>query len=329
MITNIKSHLPEFLVNSLQLYVVVTDLEGKYLYTNNTFKTVFNFLSNDLIGEDFAASVWHEDIQLCIDSSVYCIENPDESKLLKIRKPKNDEGQFFWTSWEFSAFKINSEVKGILCVGFDSTKEVELTNMLRYESNRLKNFIESSNQISILMDLNFIVLDFNTLAGEEVKTHMNEPLQRGLDMRGFIVDNYKEGFRLDFQKAKLGLESKRKIEIHYDSGKNIWYQISLYPIVNEQNEVVQILLRSQDVTEQVFAEQEIALQRKRINEIVWYHSHVVRSPLSNILGLVNLMLENKNNLSEEEIDYILKSIGKESKRLDETIREKVKNARSK
>ena len=327
MISSVESHLSPFLVNSLQLYVVVTDLKGKYIYTNKTFETVFGYLSDDFKGEDFSASVWHEDRKLCIETSIQCIRNPDESKLLKIRKPSIEDGKFIWTSWEFSAFKIDNEVKGILCIGYDSTKEFELSNKLLFESNRLKNLIECSNQISILIDLNYQILDFNTLAAKEFEKYLCKNLAIGSSIQDYIPKNHKDEFFLDFQKAKLGNESIRKFKVKCDFGKNIWYKTHLYPIVDHNDDVVQILLRSQDITKQVFSERKIALQKERIDEIVWNHSHVVRSPLSNILGFVNLMLENKNSLSPEEIDYIIESIGHETKKLDTIIKEKVKKAR--
>jgi signal transduction histidine kinase len=56
-----------------------------------------------------------------------------------------------------------------------------------------------------------------------------------------------------------------------------------------------------------------------LREIAWIQSHKVRSPVANILGLVNLV----DDCEKEELIYILENIKEATKNLDNIIREVV------
>lgn len=60
-------------------------------------------------------------------------------------------------------------------------------------------------------------------------------------------------------------------------------------------------------------------QNEVLKEITWIQSHVVRTPLSRILAITNLLKENKN--SEEEKEFLIDSIIVSSEELDTVIQE--------
>lgn len=60
-------------------------------------------------------------------------------------------------------------------------------------------------------------------------------------------------------------------------------------------------------------------QNEVLKEITWIQSHVVRTPLSRILAITNLLKENEN--SEEEKNFLIESIITSSEELDVVIQE--------
>jgi signal transduction histidine kinase len=64
---------------------------------------------------------------------------------------------------------------------------------------------------------------------------------------------------------------------------------------------------------------EIEIQNKILKEITWIQSHVVRTPLSRIMAITNLLKENDN--TEEEKTFLIDNIIVSSKELDEIIQE--------
>lgn len=74
------------------------------------------------------------------------------------------------------------------------------------------------------------------------------------------------------------------------------------------------------------AQKENAEKRAIIEEIIFQHSHLMRAPLSNIMGLINLLLD--NSLSGIEIASTYKIIIESTNQLDEIIRKVVIDSRN-
>ncbi len=80
------------------------------------------------------------------------------------------------------------------------------------------------------------------------------------------------------------------------------------------------LIVSNDITERVSYFNALEQQNKKLQEISWIQSHVVRAPLAKLMGLVYL-LKNKNAQSEINEQSIIEHIEKSTEELDLKIRE--------
>ena len=81
-----------------------------------------------------------------------------------------------------------------------------------------------------------------------------------------------------------------------------------------------------DVTERIKHLEAIELQNKKLREISWMQSHIIRAPLSRIMGLIELI--NGTNPDPKEVTEILEYIGLSAHELDEVIRLITENARN-
>lgn len=72
--------------------------------------------------------------------------------------------------------------------------------------------------------------------------------------------------------------------------------------------------------------QKIENQNKTLKEITWIQSHVVRTPLSRLMAITNLLKENDN--TEEEKVFLIDNIIVSSHELDEIIKEIVSKSES-
>lgn len=120
--TTIEQSLPHWIKRSGKFSVVVTDLEGKYLYVNDVFQKRFSWLADHFIGEPFSSSVHPDDVEKCNQAALECINNPGRIVNLTIRKPTNSRGIYEQTDWEFSLFENEKgEPIGIMSLGYDTT----------------------------------------------------------------------------------------------------------------------------------------------------------------------------------------------------------------
>jgi len=80
-----------------------------------------------------------------------------------------------------------------------------------------------------------------------------------------------------------------------------------------------------DVTERLKYLEAIEIQNQKLREISWMQSHVIRAPLSRIMGLVGLI--NTTAPSQEDTAQILEFIDTSAKELDEVVRAITENAK--
>ena len=79
-----------------------------------------------------------------------------------------------------------------------------------------------------------------------------------------------------------------------------------------------------DITASVNHIHAIEEQNRRLQDISWTQSHVVRAPLTSLMGFVNLLKEDV--LEEEEKQFAYKSILETAHKLDDVIKDIIKNA---
>lgn len=69
--------LPAFLRNSVTYSVIITDLQGKYIYVNDLFKERFAFLGVDFIGKPVEIAIHPGDLEGCSAIVQKCFAYPD------------------------------------------------------------------------------------------------------------------------------------------------------------------------------------------------------------------------------------------------------------
>lgn len=88
---------------------------------------------------------------------------------------------------------------------------------------------------------------------------------------------------------------------------------------NHLGKVSRMLGALQDITERVMHLQAIEEQNKRLQEIAWIQSHVVRAPLARIMGLSTLIQESHDD--QVSLNELLAMLQESTNELDTTIRE--------
>lgn len=90
------------------------------------------------------------------------------------------------------------------------------------------------------------------------------------------------------------------------------YEISSYPVFDEQNEIKEIVVQSRRITEQVMMERELFQSEKMagVGQMVAGVTHELKNPLTVIKGAIYLWRANKDHLvkQEEAIDEINASV---------------------
>ncbi|PJA97408.1 MAG: hypothetical protein CO129_01485 [Ignavibacteriales bacterium CG_4_9_14_3_um_filter_34_10] len=136
------------LFNANSTYIIKTDMEGKYTFYNQKFKKTFDWLfnGNDFYGINSLETIYHEDHPKCLEVVERCIQNPETTFQVELRKPKQGDKQMT-TLWEFTCkLGSNNQPEEMLCVGLDITEKKNAELKLDEYRKNLERMVEERTE---------------------------------------------------------------------------------------------------------------------------------------------------------------------------------------
>lgn len=122
-----------------------------------------------------------------------------------------------------------------------------------------------------------------------------------------------------FRKAKKSFEPLEiELPTINKSGAEYWMSFSMSPVPDANGEYTHWLIIMRDITERREYVNLLKKQNKRFKEIAFTQSHVVRAPLSRLMGLVNLI--GQTDKKDPDFDTLLSSVQFSAADLDSVIR---------
>ena len=133
------SYKYEALLSSQSVFIVRTDLQGKYTFANKYFCDIFGSTQSGIIGTDALTHIIEEDHGKCFNTVRNCIESPEKSFYVSLKKPLPGGG-ILYSEWEFNSIKdMSGNLTEIQCLGIDVTKKrhayIELEESLAKVNN--------------------------------------------------------------------------------------------------------------------------------------------------------------------------------------------------
>ena len=192
-----------------------------------------------------------------------------------------------------------------------------LKNLKRYVLNSTSDIIwaiDSEFQLLLANESYYKKMKFST--GKDI-TIGNNVFQHQLSKD--LNDSRKKMWLKTYRDALQGNSTVTTFSISHGSDKQI-YHVKVDPILSVDDkvsrEIIGVACFGRDITEQRKHEKEIEQQNKKLKDIAWLQSHKIRSPLANILGIVNLL---KNASSVEEKSELINLLSDSARELDEIV----------
>lgn len=203
----------------------------------------------------------------------------------------------------------------------DKKQELEI---LRIKQNR-EAMINSTDEMIWSVNKDFCLITANTAFNKMVQEMTGEMLEEGDNVLtgGFDEDKriqWKKLYRRALSGERFTITNKLEFE-----GKEFYYLISFNPIYNNQGKCTGVACYSKDISERMKYINAIERQNERLKSIAWTQSHVVRAPLSRLMGLVNII--KMGAIEEQELDEYLNHLRAAAKELDEIIHEIVEKTK--
>ncbi|HKL39078.1 MAG TPA: PAS domain S-box protein, partial [Cryomorphaceae bacterium] len=300
-------------------YVIRIDLEGNYNYVNKKFAKEFGWLYPDgkIYGQNVLESIMvyhHEKTQ---DTMAKCIAEPEEVIKIEIDQPTPD-GTIMTTLWNFMCVvDAEGNPSEMQCIGLDITDRIKSEKELKESEHRYSELFQLSPQPMWVYEIETMkFLDVNKAAihryGYSFDEFMNMTLR---DIRPLS----------EISKLEAAVEEVRALKKNFSKGTYLHKKKDGELIVVEiksnilfyKGKKAEVVLAT-DITERQKHLTAIEEQNKKLREIAWAQSHLVRAPLTNIMGLVNLL--KAFPISSREGEVYLSLLKKSSEQLDGAIK---------
>lgn len=224
---------------------------------------------------------------------------------------KNGE-QFFVRIYGQSNIFKNREARVVMAIDID--EKVKNENELTEKNQEIANILESITDGFYAMNENWEVTYINKEAERILNCKRADLL--GKNLWDFFPGSKEGKFYHEYQRAL-----KEKISVHFEecyTALGVWGSMHVYPKKDGLAVYfVDITEQKKNQIEQLMQMKMIEKQNEQLKKISWIQSHEVRAPLSNILGLVELIKENQDSLCKADVIAML---AKAAQNLDEAVR---------
>ncbi|HYG19859.1 MAG TPA: PAS domain S-box protein [Ohtaekwangia sp.] len=242
----------------------------------------------------------------------------------------------------------NGEIRGAAVFVTNITERKQFEDIIHSMNANLSAVMESTADRILAIDRNFRYISFNKAQADAMKNLVKRPIKTGDNFLAILPPQAAQIARTNIERAFKGQQFIE--ETHFPSGVSI--EAVYNPIRNAQNEVTGAALFVRDISERKRIETELkrlnnelvnqnnqlAAQEEKLkaaleelsernfelDQLMYKTSHDLRSPLSSIMGLVNLARLDRDS---ENRDHYLSKIEDRIKKLDEFIRSMLDYAR--
>jgi len=165
------------------------------------------------------------------------------------------------------------------------------------------------------------LLDFTTLKilnanfAAQIKYGYSLDNFKAMSFLAFHPEEEKQQVQQQFILNEGGINSKHFTHFLHN-GNEIKVEIYFKVLQNTQSK--EIIVLSNDITEMIKQINTIQIQNTKLRNIAWTQSHIVRAPLSRILGIINLIEMQPDNA--EDLPFLLKQLKISTNEMDDIVK---------
>lgn len=213
-----------------------------------------------------------------------------KGKKLEFEKEDYNEKSIYRKIFINPIFNENNEVKEISCIANDITDSKIYEQKLLSQTGKLSAIFDSSHHYIWTIDRNEKLTSFNKNYYDLITSLYNTKPFLGIVLnRGVLANDkeYTELLKFHYDKAFRGLATSFEIETRDKDYKNVYLEIFLNPIY-ENNNVVEVSGIAHNITEKKHVQQRMELSLKEKEVLLREVHHRVKNNMQVISSILNL-----------------------------------------
>ena len=311
--------------SSAGVYVVQKE---KLIYINPRFAEIFGYETYELTNmpTSFIDVIISEEYRVLVRKNIRARYRGDiEFARYEVTGIKKD-GTRNHVEFSGSRAVIDGEPT-IIGTMIDVTARWRAEEVLKRSEANLQTILDTADIAYALFDKELKATAFNELASKFTLSQYGHVLEAGESLAHYFPADKVPQSANAINEVLNGNNVSYEINFPQPDGSELWYFVRLFPIANEHKEILGLMLALSNITDRKEAEENLHSAYKKIQkhldsikDMAWKQSHLIRSPIANLKGLVGLLQENP---SDKEV---LKNIVSELERLDKIIIEMAEDA---
>lgn len=301
--------------------VAVYSMDGTTLYVSPSCQSLLGYTANELTGSNI--------IDIVHPGDIIRFRNDIRLKAFKGIEKFTTEARLLHKdgTWRYceTTTKAMRDANGLVQSFIGTTRDItewKLAQVALIESEeKYRSLVESSDALIAIIDLEGHFLFVNDKRAE----FFNMPKHTILGKS--VYDFYSPEDTTDF-KDNVNTVCTTRQSLRYEAQvklkhREAWLSVTMHPVFDAEGEVKNILVNSNDITSAKEKEEVLRAQNNELKQIAFLQSHIVRSPLTNIQGIIALMEDGELN---PEQAYYLNLLKQATTRLDSVVKEIVDRA---
>lgn len=304
------------------------DLDGRYVKLNDKFAHILKAPTQKVIGKtnfefldkSFAESIRKEDLEIVATNS----RHSQEDHII------DDHGELrIYHTVKFPNYNLQGEPIGITGIITDLTNEKKHEKSIKNTTAYLKAILDSSTESIWAVNEHMEIIYANEIVYNDFKNAFGRKLDKGINIISLLPEPLQQVWQPRYEQVLEGisLEFTEKVPaLDHD----YYLQVRMFPITVD-NFIRGVTVFSKNVTSEVLVQQEVkehyqTIERQNavLKDIAWKNSHVVRAPLSRIMGIINLFeLDLKEGVVPEYNDELFKAVLDSANELDNYIKQMI------
>jgi len=288
---------------------LIAELDSNYcfIYINNTVNSLLNYDLAEIVGAN-SLSIVHPDDQDRLSHTIDMAYHHGSFFKIEFRlKVKN--GEWKWFDCIGNLFKtIEGEIHSVI-IARDITEKKDLEVNLKDSLLTTEALLNATTDLLLLVDKNYTVLTLNHPMAESNGYEQNEMIGKNL-FQCIGVETHKSRKTRFEEVIRTGKPLRFEDE---NNGK--YFDNYFLPVLDDENMVSKIAVYSHDITlqkqnEEKLKKQAIELEQMSANKDKFFSvvMHDLKSPFNGLLGFCDVLTEDFDFLSKEEIRLYINHI---------------------
>jgi PAS domain S-box-containing protein len=248
-----------------QLTILKIDTEGIIYDINIDFN---GYSRNDIIGKPltrFIDKAYHKVIDDIIDKTKETLTQ--FSCETSIGELENKQ----WFVNHFDPIIESNQLIGILVIIREITESKNAIDTLKLSQEselkikaNLKTVFDNTRTGYVLLDKDLNLISFNQPASGMTRDLFKREVVLNSNLRDYFPEELKLSLSKNWNKALAGEHVEYEKEYLHEDGNFHWYEIQYLPVKDEQNEVINLIMKFQDITKRKQKEQQmLSFQEER------------------------------------------------------------------